>query len=279
MPATSAAYARLSAVFPGLRITAAAPPPDGGWVCAAELARGGAALTAFVAGDARRLTGTHGTSPRPDVAAALALHRYLWPACLLFTVPWFLHRRVPRLPVADVGFHPASGRFTVRTGEFACLPGDPAAALPGARPVHSPAALREELRAALDEHLAPVLSGFGPLLRRGPRALWRSAYDEITEGLWYIGRLLGEEDRAVAELSELLPDESRFRRTGPAAPVGPPVAPPAAAGRTARADAPSCAARERLTCCLFYTVSPSDTCAGCPRTRAAARIRRPAPAV
>jgi hypothetical protein len=124
-----------------------------------------------------------------------------------------------------------------------------------------------------------VLSGFGPLLRRGPRALWRSAYDEITEGLWYIGRLLGEEDRAVAELSELLPDESRFRRTGPAAPVGPPVAPPAAAGRTARSDAPSCAVRERLTCCLFYTVSPSDTCAGCPRTRASARIRRPAPAV
>jgi hypothetical protein len=271
MSATSAAYARLSAVFPGLRITAAAPPPDGGWVCAAELARGGPAPAGFVAGDARRLTGAHGTRPRPDVAAALALHRYLWPACLLFTVPWFLHRRVPRLPVADVGFHPASGQFTVRTREFACLPQDPAAALPGACAVDSPGALRQELRAALDEHLAPVLTGFGPLLRRGPRALWRSAYDEVTESLWYIGRLLGEEDRAV-ELSELLPGESRFEGARPTGPTG-------LAGPTPLADAPPWPARERLTCCLFYTVSPSDTCAGCPRTRAAGRIRRPAPAM
>jgi hypothetical protein len=262
MPVTSAAYARLSAVFPGLRITAAAPPPDGGWVCAAELAAGGPALAAFVAGDARRLPGTRGARPRPDVAAALALHRYLWPACLLFTVPWFLHRRVPRLPVADVGFHPPSGQFTVRTREFSCLPDDPAAGLPGARTVGSPAALRGELRAALDEHLAPVLAGFGPLVRRGPRALWRSAHDEITEGLWYIGRLLGEEERAVTALTELLPGVSRFRPAGPDVP-----------------DDPSRPVRERLTCCLFYTVSPSDTCAGCPRTRSCGRIRRPAPAV
>ncbi|MEE4542634.1 (2Fe-2S)-binding protein [Streptomyces sp. V4-01] len=275
MPATSAAYARLSAVFPGLRITAAAPPPDGGWVCVAELARGGPALAAFVAGDARRLTGAHGARPRPDVAAALALHRYLWPACLLFTVPWFLHRRVPRLPVGDVGFHPASGRFTARTRTFACLPQDAAAALPGARAVASPDALREELRAALDEHLTAVLAGFAPLLRRGPRALWRSAHDEITEGLWYIGRLLGEEDRAVAELSQLLPGKARFAAAGPAGPA----ARTGSAGPDAPADAASRPARERLTCCLFYTVSPSGTCAGCPRTRASGRIRSPASAV
>lgn len=258
MPVISDAYARLSAVFPGLRVTAAAPPPDGGWVGAAELARGGPALADFVAGDALRRGRAHGREARPDVAAALALHRYLWPACLLFTVPWFLLRRVPRLPVGDVAFHPSGGRFTVRVREFACLPDDPAAALPGARVVASPEELRARLLASLDEHLDPVLGAFAPLLRRGRGALLRSAADEIAEGLWYIGRLLGEEHRAVTEVSRLLPDAARFR--------------------SIPADDSSCTARDRLTCCLFYTVSPADACAGCPRTRLGRRIRRPAPA-
>jgi hypothetical protein len=283
MLAISAAYTRLAEAFPGLRVTTAAPPTDGGWLRAAELARGGPVLDAFVAGDAHRLSRTHGGRPRPDVAAALALHRYLWPACLLFTVPWFLQRRVPRLPVADVAFHPASGHFTVRAREFACLPGDAEAVrLPGAAPVASQAALRQELRAALAGHVAPVLAGFGPLLRRGPRTLWRMATDEVAEGLWYIGRLLGEEDRAVAELTGLLPGGAHFRtggesgdahfrtggesgdahfRSGPASGDGP--------------DAPSPILRTRLTCCLFYTVSPTGTCAGCPRTCPTARVRRP----
>jgi hypothetical protein len=293
MPATSDAYARLSAVFPGLRITHAAPPAGAGWLPAAELARGGPATARFVAGDVRRVGGAHGVPPRPDAAAALALHRYLWPACLLFTVPWFLHRRVPRLPVADVAFHPIDGHFSVRVREFACLPGDDAELLPGARTVAGPAALREELRTALAEHVDPVLAAFAPLVRRHPHALRRQATDEIAEGLWYIARLLGEERRAVAELTELLPEGARFRRAdrtpapaapgSGAAPTGPcdsASASGATAGSAAEAgSAPasgSAPVRDRLTCCLFYTVSPGDTCAGCPRTRRGPAIRRPA---
>ncbi len=296
MPATSDAYARLSAVFPGLRITDAAPPAGGGWLTAAELARGGPATARFVAGDARRIGGTHGVAPRPDAAAALALHRYLWPACLLFTVPWFLHRRVPRLPLGDVAFHPSDGHFTVRVREFACLPGDGAELLPGARTVAGPAALREELRAALAEHVDPVLAAFAPLLRRHPHALRRQATDEIAEGLWYIARLLGEERRAVAELTRLLPEGARFRAADraptpapdPAAGSGPGCAPASASdpaagsgpapapGRASASESASATVRDRLTCCLFYTVSPGDTCAGCPRTRRRPVIRRPA---
>ncbi|WP_327288195.1 (2Fe-2S)-binding protein [Streptomyces sp. NBC_01198] len=266
MPVTSPAYARLAAVYPGLRVTEGAPRSDAGWTASAELAAGGAFLDAFAGRDAEQITREYGRPPRPDVAAALALHRYAWPACLLFTVPWFLHRRVPRLPVADVSFHRASGRMTVRTRSFGCLPDDPAAVLPGARVLPTEAALRDELRSALAEHLTPVLDAFRPFLRRGPRALWGMATDEIAEGLWYVGRLMGREERAVADLSALLPGGTV----------------PYAGGAQFRGaeragdprDAPeSGCTRDRLTCCLFYTVSPDRTCASCPRGIESDRIR------
>ncbi|MFF7196918.1 (2Fe-2S)-binding protein [Streptomyces sp. NPDC008079] len=267
------AYDRLTQVFPGLVVTEATdvtqPLPHGpGWVGARELADGGAAADALTDTVAAQVTADHGRRPRPDVAAALALHRYAWPACLLFTVPWFLSRRVPRLAVTDVSFHRAAGRMTVRPRSFACLPDDPAAALPHARVVPDEAALRDELRAALAEHLAPLLEGFGPRLRRGPRALWGMATDEITEGLWRVGQLLGEEERAAAELAALLPGGTTPYAGGAAfreltVPTG--------------TDAPSppvSRTRDRLTCCRFYTISPADACTTCPRTCDADRIRR-----
>ncbi|SEG11192.1 FhuF 2Fe-2S C-terminal domain-containing protein [Actinacidiphila yanglinensis] len=272
MLATSASYARLSAVFPDLRVTTAPPPSGTGWIGARDLAEGGAALAAYVTNTTAELTGDRGRPPRPDVAATLALHRYLWPACLLFTVPWFLHGRVPRLPVDDVAFHPATGQVTVRTRSFGCLPDDPAATLPGARSLPHPAALRDELRAAVAEHAAPVLAGFGPLLRRGRHALWGMVTDEITEGLWYVGRLFDQEERARTELAALLPGRT------------PPFAGGAGFRRTTHSDGPSCdtdgaaPSRTRLTCCLYYTISPTDTCTTCPRRRVPDRIDRRASA-
>jgi len=274
MPAITASYARLSEIHPGLRITAAPPRSGTGWTTTQELTRGGRALEAFVARDTSQVTSDHGRPPRPDVAATLALHRYLWPACLLFTVPWFLHRRVPRLRVADVSFHRATGRMTVRARSFSCLPDDPAARLPGARTVASQAALRDELRAAVAEHAAPVLEGFRPLVRRGRRALWGMVTDEITEGLWYVGRLLGQEERAVSELAALLPGGTEPYAGG--ADFRPATQIDGAYDGTcdgSSGDAVSGgSSRKRLTCCLFYTISPTNTCATCPRTCGAARI-------
>ena len=68
-------------------------------------------------------------------------------------------------------------------------------------------ALRAEVRAAVAEHLEPVLGGFGPRMRRRGRALWGMATDEIVEGLWYLASLFGEgeERRAMRELELLLP--------------------------------------------------------------------------
>ncbi len=189
---TTDAYAQVTAAFPALTITELTPgqqPPGGdGRVTAAELAAGGAGLEKFLAWDAAQVLRDHGRPGRPDVIASFGLHRYAWPACLLVTAPWFLHRRVPRFPVTQVSYDRTQGpmSFAVRPGPFACLPGDPAATLPGARVVPDEDALRAEVRAAVAEHMEPVLAGFGPRMRRRGRALWGMVTDEIVEGLWYV---------------------------------------------------------------------------------------------
>ncbi|MET7545907.1 MULTISPECIES: (2Fe-2S)-binding protein [unclassified Streptomyces] len=268
--AVSDAYVRLAEVFPGLRAEVLGddePTPSGvGWVGAHELAAGGAALDTFLAWDNAQVLRDYGQQARPDVVASFGLHRYAWPACLLVTVPWFLHRRVPRIPVEDVAFQRALGHLTVRVREFTCLPDDPAAALPGARVVADEAALRAEVLTAVAEHIGPVLDGFGPRMRRGKRALWGMATDEIVEGLWYIAHLLGEERRAMTELETLLPGTTKpyvgtagFRElTGP--------------------NGESLPTRDRASCCLFYTLRPEDTCVTCPRTCDTDRVRKLTPA-
>ncbi|WP_228988966.1 (2Fe-2S)-binding protein [Streptomyces sp. DH8] len=262
----AAAYARLSEVFPGLRVDVldgdAVAPSGAGWVGAAELAAGGDAVDSFLAWDAAQVVRDYGQQARPDVVASFGLHRYAWPACLLVTVPWFLQRRVPRVPVGAVAFQRALGRLTVRTGEFACLPDDPAAALPGARIVPDEAALRAEVLDSLAEHLGPVLEGFGPRMRRGKRALWGMATDEIVEGLWYIAHLLGEERRAMAELELLLPGTTK------------PYAGGAGFRELTGPDGQPLPTRDRASCCLFYTLRPDDTCVTCPRTCDADRVRK-----
>ncbi|MEU6623999.1 (2Fe-2S)-binding protein [Streptomyces litmocidini] len=268
----AASYARLAEVFPGLRMEEPARderlPSGAGWVGADELAAGGPRLDAFLAWDDAQVLRDHGTRARPDVVAGFGLHRYAWPACLLVTLPWFLDRRVPRLPVRNVAFQRALGRMAVRVEEFACLPGDPAAALPGARVVADEEALRAEVRASLAEHLEAVLDGFGPRMRRGRRALWGMATDEVVEGLWYVAALLGEERRATAELELLLPGT-----TGPYKPYAGGAGFRELAGTEGPDGAPR-ATRDRATCCFFYTLRPEDTCLTCPRTSDAERVRR-----
>ncbi|MTE21546.1 iron-sulfur protein [Streptomyces sp. TRM43335] len=262
----SAAYGRLAEVFPALRVLEVAPgdalPHGGGWVRAEELAGGGAPLDAFLAWDDEQTLRDHGERARPDVIASFGLHRYAWSACLLMTLPWFLHRRVPRVPAGAVAFDRASGRLAVRVEEFSCLPNDASATRPGARVVSDEEELRAAVREAVAEHIGPVLEGFRPRMRRGPRALWGMVTDEITEGLWYIGHLLGEERRAMAEAELLLP--------GSVAPY------PAGAGfrELSGPNGETYSTRDRASCCLFYTLRPQDTCITCPRTCDADRIER-----
>ncbi|MBZ9640889.1 (2Fe-2S)-binding protein [Streptomyces sp. PSKA30] len=269
--AVADAYTRLTEVLPGLAITEPAtgdPLPSGdGWITAASLAAGGTGLDTFLAWDDAQVRRDYGQQARPDVVASFGLHRYAWPACLLITVPWFLHRRVPRFPVTHVSYNRtvpdlSMGRLAVRPDGFACLPGDPAAALPGATVVADEEALRAELRAAVAEHFEPVLAAFGPRMRRRGRALWATATDEIVEGLWYVADLLGERERAKRELELLLPGATK------------PYVGSAAFRELTGPNGESLPTRDRASCCMFYTLRPEDTCTTCPRTCDAERVVR-----
>jgi len=164
--------------------------------------------------------------------------------------------------VEHVTFQGTLGRLAVRVGEFACLPDDPAAGQPGARVVADEEALRAEVRAAVAEHLEPVLGGFGPRMRRRGRALWGMATDEIVEGLWYIAHLFGEERRAMEELELLLPGATQ------------PYVGSAAFRELTGPNGESLPTRDRASCCFFYTLRPEETCATCPRTCDADRITK-----
>ncbi|MEU6067794.1 (2Fe-2S)-binding protein [Streptomyces sp. NPDC047082] len=264
--AVSAAYTRLTEAYPGLAVTELGPGDaelrGDGWVPAASLADGTDGLDAFLAWDEAQVLRDYGQRARPDVIASFGLHRYAWPACLLITVPWFLHRRVPRLPVTHVSYDRTAGRMAIRPASFTCLPGDPAAALPGAVVVPDEEALRAQVRAAVAEHLEPVLAAFGPRMRRRGRALWGMATDEVVEGLWYVAHLLGEQERAMRELELLLPGATR------------PYVGSAAFRVLTGPDGEALPTRDRASCCMFYTLRPQDTCATCPRTGDADRVAK-----
>jgi hypothetical protein len=251
-------YDRVAEALPWITFLTLGPdealPEGGAWAGAAALARDPEALDRYLAWDREQVLRDHGRPGRPDVVAGFGLHRYAWPACLLFTLPWFLHRRVPYLPVERVAHDREHGGIAARPAGFACLPGDPAASVPGARVVRDEEALRAELRAAVAEHLEPVLGAFGPVMRRRGRGLWGMATDEITEGLWYVGTLLGEERRAMRELEALLPGTAK------------PYAGTPAFRELTGPRGESLTTRDRVSCCLFYTLSPRDTCVTCPRT-------------
>ncbi|MER6396834.1 (2Fe-2S)-binding protein [Kitasatospora sp. NPDC001603] len=265
-------YRRLGRLFPALRVHSAPPRTGDGWISGTDLLTDPDALAELIAHDAREGLARYGRPLRPDVAAGFGLHRFSWPAALLFTLPWFLERRVPLLTPEDVSIRRATGELTARPGAFVCLPDDPAAGLPGARTVADEAALAAELRTALAGFLAPVLTAFRPAVRRSPRMLWAMATDAVVEGLWYVGGLLGEEERARAELSDLLaPDRAADGPAeGPALPVARACTPGVCApsftpGAGFATEGASGTDRARASCCLVYTVRPEEMCGGCPR--------------
>ncbi|MGC5567216.1 (2Fe-2S)-binding protein [Streptomyces sp. FR-108] len=256
----------MTEVFPALGVTELAPgepaPTGDGRVGAARLAEAGPEFEAYLAWDDEQVLADHGRRARPDVIASFGLHRYAWPACLLITVPWFVLRRVPRFPVQDVTFQRMPGRIAVRVGTFACLPDDPAASLPGARVVRDEEALRAEVRASVAEHLEPVLSGFGPRMRRRGRALWAMATDEVVESLHYVAGLLGEQERAARELEQLFPGTTK------------PYVGTAGFREVTGSNGECLPTRDRASCCFYYTLDAADTCANCPRNTEAVRIAK-----
>lgn len=88
----------------------------------------------FIDAEAVRIRERHGCTPRRDVAASRVLHDYLWSVSLLMSGPWYMERRVPRVHPDDIRLDLTKSTFEIVPGsDFACLPDDPAAGLPGAR--------------------------------------------------------------------------------------------------------------------------------------------------
>ncbi|MFE9446776.1 (2Fe-2S)-binding protein [Streptomyces sp. NPDC006739] len=264
-PTLAPAYRRLAGLCDALAVRVAAPGggPGRPGPTTADLVLDPCALDAFVDAEADRIRARHGVTVRRDVAASRALHDYVWSVALLMSGVWYLERRVPRIRPEDVRPDLGSCGYTVTPGTaFACLPGDPAAGLPGVLTLPHEEALRHELRSAVADHMRPLLDTLGPVVRRGPRALWGMVADDLVSGVWYLGRTLGREEEAVRAAGELLP-----------AAVAP--YPGGAAFRSLTGeDGRRHLTRTRTGCCLFYAVRPAESCLTCPRTSDEERLRR-----
>ncbi|ELP70978.1 (2Fe-2S)-binding protein [Streptomyces turgidiscabies] len=220
-------------------------------------------LNSFVEAEAARIQERYGHKARPHVAASRALHDYAWSVGLLMSGVWYLERRVPRIRPEDIRLDLSTGVYKITPGSsLSCLPGDPAANLPGVTVLPHEEALRTELRSAVADHMAPLLTALGPIARRGSRALWGLVSDDLVSGIWYLGRVLGREDDAVRAATELLPS----------------AVSPYPGGADFRHLTDSSGRRHptrtRSGCCLYYTIRPDDACSTCPRTCDTERLRR-----
>lgn len=226
-------YQRLIDICPALRVTVldAASEPDQSWVRTDGLA---SAVENLIAFESTRIAMEHGTAPPAHVAASRLLHRHLWSTSLLISGPWYLEQRIPELRASDLWIDPPTADLAIRPGRS--TPGGPSA-----------------LREAVVAHLEPVIAAFQPFTRRGPRALWGMASDDLVSGIWYLARMLGEEERGIELAGAVLTgDHPRL---------------PGSADFRALADAEgrTCWTRTRLGCCLYYAIGKTESCLTCPR--------------
>ncbi|MEV0638220.1 (2Fe-2S)-binding protein [Streptomyces sp. NPDC050619] len=263
--ALSEVYRRLADVCEALTVRVGEPGGETtqAGVSTAELISDQAALDAFVEAEAARVQDRYGTVPRRDVAATRALHDYAWSVGLLMGGVWYLERRVPSIRPEEIRLDLASGTYTITPGTaLACLADDPLAARPGVLTLPQEEQLRAALRMAVADHMRPLLTALGPWVRRGSRTLWGMVSDDLVSGIWYLGRMLGEEDVALRAATDVLPA----------------AVPPYPAGADFRYlegdDGRRHATRTRAGCCLFYTIRPDEACVTCPRTCDAERLRR-----
>ncbi|MFI7404173.1 (2Fe-2S)-binding protein [Streptomyces sp. NPDC049541] len=261
--ALGAAYRRLADICETLAVRVVEPGHESqAAVTAAELASDRSVLDAFVDAEAARIHARYGVAARRDVAASRALHGYAWTLGVLLGGTWYLERRVPRIRPEDLRLDLTTGTYEITPGtELACLPSDPLAALPGTLTTPQEESLRAALRRSTADHMRPLLAAIGPVARRGARSLWGMVADDLVSGIWYLGRMLGQEATAVRAATDVLP-------------IAVPPYPAAAFRHLAGDDGRRHITRTRTGCCMFYAIKPAEACVTCPRTSDAERLRR-----
>jgi hypothetical protein len=255
-------YGRLTGICEALTVRVADETAQPN-TTAADLMADQDLLDAFVDAEVTRIHDRYDVRVRRDVAASRALHDYAWTIGVLMGGAWYLERRVPRIRPEDLRLDLASATYVITPGtELACLTGDPVAALPGVLTLPQEEQLRAQLRMAVAEHMRPLLAAIGPIARRRARALWGMVADDLVSGIWYLGRMLGQEGAAVRAATEVLP-------------IGVPPYPDGADFRyLVGEDGRRHVTRTRTGCCMFYAIRPAEACGTCPRTSDAERLRR-----
>jgi len=242
-------YRRLTDVCEALTVRVEETAGPG--VTAADLMTDRGTLDAFVDAETTRIHDRYGVRVRPDVAASRALHDYAWTIGVLMGGAWYLDRRVPRIRPEELRLDLTAGTYALTPGtELACLASDPLALLPGVLTLPQEDELRARLRMSVADHMRPLLAAIGPVARRRSRALWGMVGDDLVSGIWYLGRMLGQETQAVRAATDVLP-------------IAVPPYPDAAAFRELEDGHLT---RTRTGCCMFYKIRPNEPCATCPRS-------------
>jgi hypothetical protein len=137
-------------------------------------------------------------------------------------------------------------------GHFAALADDPAARHPDAVLLPSSLALRDWLREALEQHMAPLIDAIHTHTRLGKRAQWNLVADSCARLFQYAGQRLDDEPRGCAEGLAFI--------QSPASPMR------ASHTRylTLECNGHLTTFVERGGCCLYYRVEPGQNCSTCP---------------
>lgn len=235
-PQLEAVYRRLLSVGDAWRERVVLVTGSGDGVSAASMAKDPALAELLVDEAQLRIERTAGRRLPSYVAATKVLHDYAWPASLAISAPWHLEGMLPVFIPDDVQVDPATGLLLID---------------PSAEVRHD--ATADDVRRAVVDHHAPLLDALSPFLRRGPRAAWGTVADDLVSGVWWLGRLMGEEAAGVEAATRLVPSAE-------------PPLPGGAAFRSLVADDGSeHVTRTRVACCLRYAIEP-EACITCPRT-------------
>lgn len=208
---------------------------SGDGVSAAQLAKEPALVELLVGEAQRRIELAAGRCMPSYVAATQVLHDYAWPASLAISAPWHLEGLLPVFMPEDLQVDPATGLLLI----------DPS--------VEVQQDATADVRRAVVDHHVPLLEALAPFLRRGPRAAWGMVADDLVSGVWWLGRLLGDETAGVEAATRLVPSAE------------PPLPGGADFWSLVADDGGEHVTRTRVACCLRYAIEP-DACITCPRT-------------
>jgi hypothetical protein len=194
---------------------------------------------------------------RSDIRGNRLLEIWTWLVATPAAATVLLDRRLPDVGADNLTVAPGlwvdPAPVALRSGRFWCLPGDTAADHPDATVVPDERALVLELNATLRErHLPALIETIAVRSRRGRRALWRGATDQLVGAFTRAGAALG----CAADALTL----ARIAGDGEA-----PMRSEVRIKRFEFDDLPPYTMHLREGCCLYYRVDGRPPhCSNCP---------------